>query len=95
MEFLSTNQDDDGWSLQIEIFAPHEPFFSSAEHKEYYDRGCYGPHFDCPTTKCVEEPPEVVQHARDEYSPSDQPQRGRPPLGIEWRGHPDARNIAA
>ncbi|MBO2459941.1 sulfatase [Actinomadura violacea] len=68
LEFLATNAGQDDWFLQIECFDPHEPFFSYADHKKHYDPDYTGPHFDWPDYKRVDEGPEVVQHARDEYA---------------------------
>ena len=68
LEFLGTNRDQDNWFLQIECFDPHEPFFSHSDHKKHYDSDYQGPHFDWPDPKKVDEAPEVVQHAREEYA---------------------------
>lgn len=70
LEFMATNQAEDNWFLQIECFDPHEPFFSYAEHKKYYAAtdDYQGPHFDWPDYKRVDETPEAVQHARNEYA---------------------------
>jgi arylsulfatase A-like enzyme len=68
IEFITTNRDRDNWFVQIECFDPHEPFFSYEQFKAYYKRPYDGPDFDWPDYKRVDEPPEVVQHARDEYS---------------------------
>lgn len=35
-EFLLTNQDKDGWYLQLEYFDPHEPFFVPERFKRLY-----------------------------------------------------------
>lgn len=68
IEFLSTNVAEDDWLLQIECFDPHEPFFSYAEHKQHSAGHYDGPHFDWPDYKKVDETPEAVRHARDEYT---------------------------
>ncbi|SED91608.1 sulfatase [Ruania alba] len=68
IEFIETNAAQDRWLVQIETFDPHEPFFSAKRHKEHYRRDYDGPDFDWPPYAPVSEPPEVVQHARDEYS---------------------------
>ncbi len=68
LEFMTTNLGEDDWFLQIECFDPHEPFFSYADHKKHYEHGYEGPHFDWPDYKKVDETPEIVQHARDEYA---------------------------
>ena len=68
LEFIHTNRDRDNWFVQIETFDPHEPFFSYEKYKRHYDRGYNGPPFDWPDYKRVDEPPAMVQQARDEYS---------------------------
>ena len=67
-EFATTNVGEDNWLLQVECFDPHEPFFSYADYRRHYEHGYDGPHFDWPDYKKVDEPPEVVEHARDEYA---------------------------
>ncbi len=70
LEFLGTNESQDNWFLQLECFDPHEPFFSYADYKKHYqgEDDYQGPHFDWPDYKKVDEAPEVVGHARDEYA---------------------------
>jgi hypothetical protein len=54
--------------VQIECFDPHEPFFSYGDYQSYYDTDYTGPHFDWPDYKKVDEAPEEVAHARNEYA---------------------------
>ena len=74
IDFLNRNHDEDNWLLQIETFDPHEPFFSHRQYKDHYPehydqyRKNNGQHFDWPGYHEVEEPPEVVEHARHEYA---------------------------
>ncbi|MBN9066584.1 MAG: sulfatase [Rhizobiales bacterium] len=68
IEFIRTNVDRDQWFVQIECFDPHEPFFSPDRYKHPGRPGYNGPPFDWPDYKRVDEPPEVVEHVRDEYA---------------------------
>ncbi|MEV6900337.1 hypothetical protein [Amycolatopsis sp. NPDC051372] len=36
LPFLETNVDADGWLLQLELFDPHEPFFSADRFRDGY-----------------------------------------------------------
>lgn len=68
IEFLETNVGADRWMLQIELFDPHEPFFSPAAYKERYPHEYDGPEFDWPSYVKVVEPEQQVDHARAEYA---------------------------
>jgi arylsulfatase A-like enzyme len=68
MHFLETNVDADNWLLQLELFDPHEPFFSHENYRAKYPHGYDGPEFDWPDYAKVAEPREQVEHARYEYA---------------------------
>lgn len=68
IEFLETNVDADDWLLQVELFDPHEPFFSHDDYKKRYPHAYDGPEFDWPGYQKVTEPDEQVAHARYEYA---------------------------
>ncbi|MET8520177.1 sulfatase [Nocardioides sp. NPDC004968] len=68
LEFLTTNQDDDNWFLQIETFDPHEPFFSYDEHRAHYLHDYDGPEYDWPAYGRVTDDEQAVEHIRAEYS---------------------------
>ncbi|MFF3530588.1 sulfatase [Streptomyces rubiginosohelvolus] len=68
IEFLRTNQAEDGWFVQIETFDPHEPFFTQDHYKDLYPHDYAGPHFDWPDYNKVTETDEQVRHARYEYA---------------------------
>jgi arylsulfatase A-like enzyme len=68
LHFLETNADADRWMLQIELFDPHEPFFSHQRYKDLYPHTYDGPEFDWPGYKKVTEDPGQVEHARLEYA---------------------------
>lgn len=68
IEFLETNSGADRWMLQIELFDPHEPFFSPPAYKERYPHDYDGPEFDWPSYVKVVEPEAQVEHARAEYA---------------------------
>ncbi|MEV4582211.1 sulfatase [Nonomuraea jabiensis] len=68
LHFLETNADADRWLLQIELFDPHEPFFTHQHYKDRYPHDYAGPAFDWPPYQKVLEPHEQVEHARLEYA---------------------------
>jgi arylsulfatase A-like enzyme len=68
LHFLDTNADADRWMLQIELFDPHEPFFTHDAYKSRYPHRYGGPAFDWPGYQKVTEPQAQVEHARQEYA---------------------------
>ncbi|MEU7747553.1 sulfatase [Nonomuraea sp. NPDC049158] len=68
LHFLETNVAADRWLLQIEMFDPHEPFFTHQRYKDLYPHDYDGPEFDWPPYQKVLEPGEQVEHARNEYA---------------------------
>jgi arylsulfatase A-like enzyme len=68
LHFIDTNHDADKWMLQIELFDPHEPFFTHNAYKAMYKHDYDGPEFDWPGYQKVTEPQEQVEHARFEYA---------------------------
>ncbi|MDA2809359.1 sulfatase [Nocardiopsis sp. RSe5-2] len=68
LHFLDVNAHADRWLLQIELFDPHEPFFTHQPYKDLYPRDYDGPAFDWPGYHKVTEPEEQVEHARREYA---------------------------
>ncbi|WP_235835627.1 MULTISPECIES: sulfatase [Arthrobacter] len=68
IHFIDTNQASDQWMLQIELFDPHEPFFTHDAYKAMYPHDYDGPEFDWPGYQRVTEPESQVEHARYEYA---------------------------
>ncbi|GAA1748861.1 sulfatase [Nonomuraea bangladeshensis] len=68
LHFLETNVHADRWLLQIELFDPHEPFFTHQPYKDRYPHDYDGPEFDWPPYQKVAEPKAQVEHARYEYA---------------------------
>lgn len=68
LEFLEKNRDADNWLLQIELFDPHEPFYTMEKYKKLYPHRYNGPQFDWPDYKTVDEPADAVTHVRCEYA---------------------------
>lgn len=68
LEFIDTNRSEDNWLLQIESFDPHEPFFSSPEHRERVGDSYAGDHFDWPDYRPVLESDAEVEHIRKGYA---------------------------
>lgn len=68
LHFLETNAASDDWMLQLELFDPHEPFFTHQRYKDLYPHEYDGPEFDWPQYRKVIEPADQIAHARAEYS---------------------------
>ena len=68
IEFIKKNRKADNWSLQIETFDPHEPYFTLNKWKGHYPHKWDGPHFDWPKNQRVEESQEAVRHLKYEYA---------------------------
>jgi arylsulfatase A-like enzyme len=68
LHFLETNVLADRWLLQIELFDPHEPFFSPQVYKDRYPRHDDGLDFDWPPYQKVVESAGQIEHARMEYA---------------------------
>jgi len=68
LHFLETNAAADRWLLQVELFDPHEPFFTHQQYKDLYPHDYDGPEFDWPGYEKVVEDRSTVDHARNEYA---------------------------
>ncbi len=68
MEFMETNKDAENWMLQIEVFDPHEPFFTPQKYKDLYKHDYNGDFVDWPQYKKCDETEEVVNHVKMEYA---------------------------
>ncbi|PPG33503.1 sulfatase [Pseudoclavibacter sp. RFBB5] len=68
LDFISRNADADRWMLQLELFDPHEPFFTHEQYKQRYPHDYDGPEFDWPPYAKVTEPESQIEHARMEYA---------------------------
>lgn len=68
LSFMETNHEKDNWFLQIEIFDPHEPFYSQQRFKDLYPHEYHGALFDWPPYQKVTEDDETIHHLRMEYA---------------------------
>ena len=68
LHFVETNAAADDWMVQIELFDPHEPFFTHQAYKDLYPHRYDGPEFDWPGYQKVTEPEAQVEHACREYA---------------------------
>ena len=64
IEFLDTNHAADNWLLHLETFDPHEPYFSPKRYQKLYRDLYRGPHFDWPSYRRANFPPETGAHLR-------------------------------
>lgn len=67
MDFLEKNRDKDSWFLQIESFAPHEPFMASEEFKKKYPGAESGKRYEWPDYAPVTQTMEEIEQVRYAY----------------------------
>lgn len=67
LHFLDTNADADRWMLQIELFDPHEPFFTRGDYRGRYP-DAEEPGFDWPPYAKVTEGERAVEQGRRDYA---------------------------
>lgn len=68
LDFILRNAEEDRWFLQIELFDPHEPFFSPERFKALYPHHYEGPHLDWPDYGMGDYNEEETEHLRMEYA---------------------------
>lgn len=68
LEFLESHGHKDNWFLQLELFDPHEPFWSPDRFASKRDSGYEGPILDWPPYDRVGETPEEVAELRNNYA---------------------------
>lgn len=68
LDFINRNKDQDNWYLQIEVFDPHEPFYSQQEYKDLYPHDYHGKQIDWPDYGKNELTVEETEHVRLEYA---------------------------
>lgn len=68
LEFISRNREQDNWFLHLDIFDPHEPFYTQEKYKKLYPHEYHGDHFDWIPYREVQETPEEINHIRMEYA---------------------------
>ena len=68
VEFLQTNHEADSWFLQLELFDPHEPFFTPDSYTERYLDRESNTGFDWPGYQKVTEGPDAIGEARAHYA---------------------------
>ncbi len=67
LQFIETNVKQDNWFLQLETFAPHEPFYVHEKYREIYKHDYSGNHFDWPDYYFKTETNEECEHIKCEY----------------------------
>ncbi len=68
IEFIETNAQENQWMLQLELFDPHEPFFTYEQYKALYPDDYEGRELDWPNYSKVTESAAAVDHVRNEYA---------------------------
>lgn len=68
LDFIQKNRQKDNWFLQIESFAPHEPFMATEEFKRMYPCDLtLGKRYEWPDYAEVQQSPEEVEQVRYAY----------------------------
>ena len=67
LEFLEENAEKDSWFLQIESFAPHEPFMASEEFKRMYPITEKGKKYEWPDYAPVTQSQEEIDQIKYSY----------------------------
>lgn len=68
LDFIRRNAAHDQWFLQLEVFDPHEPFYSQEHYKKLYPHDYHGKNLDWPDYGKNEYGEEATQHVRYEYA---------------------------
>ncbi len=68
MDFIRRNCGYDNWFLQLELFDPHEPFYSQQNYKDLYPDDYHGKNLDWPDYGKNEYGEEATRHVRREYA---------------------------
>jgi arylsulfatase A-like enzyme len=68
VRWLTENGESDDWFLQLELFDPHEPFYTVRKYLEMYGDAWDGPLYDWPEYGVVRDDPEAVAHIRRCYA---------------------------
>lgn len=67
MKFLKENSGNDFWFLQIESFAPHEPFMASEDFKKLYPEAELSKKYEWPSYTAVTQSQEEIEQVRYAY----------------------------
>jgi arylsulfatase A-like enzyme len=69
IDWLEANRNAKGeWFLQVELFDPHEPFYTTKKYLEMYGADTNRPAFDWPPYAYTDLPPGDVEHLRKCYA---------------------------
>lgn len=68
LDFIERNASYDNWFLQIEVFDPHEPFYTQQEYKNLYPDDYHGKNLDWPDYGKNQYGEEATRHVRYEYA---------------------------
>jgi arylsulfatase A-like enzyme len=68
VQWLHDNRESDNWLVQLELFDPHEPFYTVPKYLEMYGDIWDGPLYDWPDYGVVKDSPEAIRHIRNCYA---------------------------
>lgn len=68
VRWLEENRSSDDWFLQLELFDPHEPFYTVPKYLEMYGDTWSGPIYDWPDYGVCKDDPAAIAHIRRAYA---------------------------
>lgn len=68
LDFIRRSANEDNWFLQIEVFDPHEPFYTQQNYKDLYPHDYHGKNLDWPDYGKNTYGEEATKHVRFEYA---------------------------
>ncbi len=68
LDFIRRSADQDNWFLQLEVFDPHEPFYTQQAYKDLYPHDYHGKNLDWPDYGKNEYGDAATEHVRYEYA---------------------------
>ena len=68
LDFIRRSVEQDNWFLQLEVFDPHEPFYTQQAYKDLYPHDYHGKNLDWPDYGKNEYGDAATEHVRYEYA---------------------------
>ncbi len=68
LDFIRRSVEQDNWFLQLEVFDPHEPFYTQQAYKDLYPHDYHGKNLDWPDYGKNEYGEAATEHVRYEYA---------------------------
>lgn len=68
LDFIDRNAKEENWFLQLELFDPHEPFYTMDKYKDLYPHEYDGNHYDWINYGPSDKETSRVNHLKNEYA---------------------------